>query len=580
MVRESAPSAVYGSLFLRLLAALLPVAILAITKYIIDTLSRILPAHQPLPHGFWSIVFLEFALASLGLMVARGIDFLDAIFADRYAAYINTRIMRHAATLDLASWEDPHFYDKLSRARMQGTERIGMIQALGKMVQQLVSVAGLIIGIWFFSPWIVLILLVCLIPGFFGETHFAFLSYSLNYSQTAARREMDYLSVLGASRESIKELKLFDLGPFMVGRYSKLAKEVRRQNTGLARRRLRTGSLLTFLSAAGYYGAYALAIVRTIQGELSLGSLTFLMGAIAGASAGIQALFQTFSSVADQSLFLHDLLEFFSVTPTIVSVPGGLLAPRPVRQGLEFRNVGFTYPGQQRKVLDNISFCVRPSERIALVGENGEGKTTIVKLLTRLYDPDAGQILLDGTDLREYDLEDLWKVIGVIFQDFVKYEMTAADNIAMGLLDARYDPKRIRRAARKSGAEDIIKRLPARYEQILGSRFDDAVDLSGGEWQRVALARAYLRDAELLVLDEPTASLDARSEDEVFQRFAELTEDKMSLLISHRFSTVRMAHRILVIGGGVLQEHGSHEELMRKGGRYAEMFDLQAARYR
>ncbi len=287
-----------------------------------------------------------------------------------------------------------------------------------------------------------------------------------------------------------------------------------------------------------------------------------------------------FSTIADQSLFLNDLLEFFAVQPKILSKPGARPAPRPIRQGFEFRNVSFAYPGSSRQVLRDVSFTLGPSQRVALVGENGEGKTTIVKLLTRLYDPVSGQILLDGIDLREYDVADLWKEIGVVFQDFVKYEMTASDNIAVGYLDARDDAGQIRAAAAQSRAEEVIERLPQRYQQILGSRFDGAVDLSGGEWQRIALARAYLRNAQLLVLDEPTAALDAPSEDEVFRQFAELTQGKMSLLISHRFSTVRTVDRILVIADGAIEEQGHHDELMRERGRYAEMFDLQAAHYR
>jgi ATP-binding cassette subfamily B protein len=391
---------------------------------------------------------------------------------------------------------------------------------------------------------------------------------------------MDYLRVVGGSRESVKELKLFQLRPFLLERYGVLAAQILKQTKRLAWRRLLLGSVLTFLGTCGYYGTYALAIYETVKGTLSIGTLTFLAGAIAGASSGIQALFQTFSSIADQALFLGDLLEFFKVRPSILSKPGARQVPQPIGTGIEFRNVSFEYSGNPRRVLNNVSFTLRRGERVALVGANGEGKTTIVKLLARLYDPTEGQILLDGVDLREYDVDDLWKQIGVIFQDFVKYEMTASDNIAVGRLDVRGDTEKIQTAASHSGAQSVIERLPAQYAQILGSRFDGAVDLSGGEWQRMALARAYLRDAQLLILDEPTAALDAPSENEVFEKFAELTAGKMSLLISHRFSTVRTVDRILVIGNGAIEEQGTHEDLMKEEGRYAEMFDLQAAHYR
>jgi len=345
-------------------------------------------------------------------------------------------------------------------------------------------------------------------------------------------------------------------------------------------RRLLIGSLLTLLGVTGYYGAYGLAVYQTIIGLLTFGTLTFLTGAIAGASANIQAVFSTFSSIADQAIYLTDLIEFFSVQPRVVSKPGALLAPRPIRCGFEFKNVSFSYPGHSHLVLKDVSFRLEPGERIALVGENGEGKTTLVKLITRLYDVTSGQILFDGVDLRNYALDDLWKEIGVIFQDFMRYEMNASDNIAIGRIEEQNNSFRIRAAAHKSLADGVIRKLPKHYEQMLGCRFNGGIDLSGGEWQKVALARAYLRDAQLLILDEPTAALDARSEHEVFQRFAELTRGKMSLLISHRFSTVRMADRILVLEGGEIAEQGPHDLLVRSGGRYAEMFELQAANYR
>ncbi|MGB2664693.1 MAG: ATP-binding cassette domain-containing protein, partial [Candidatus Acidiferrum sp.] len=310
------------------------------------------------------------------------------------------------------------------------------------------------------------------------------------------------------------------------------------------------------------------------------GTLTFLAGAIAGASTNLQSIFSTFSSIADQSLFLGDLLSFLGLRPTIRSKENGLKCPRPIRAGIEFRNVSFAYPGTSRLVLRNLNLRLGQGERVALIGENGEGKTTIVKLLTRLYDPTEGAVYLDGIDLREYDLEDYVSQIAVIFQDFMRYDMTARENIAIGRISESQNLPEIKSAARKSLAENVISKLTGGYDQMLGRRFDGGVDLSGGEWQRVALARAYLRDAQVLILDEPTASLDARSEHEVFQRFADLTEGKLSVLISHRFSTVKMADRIIVLEKGQITEEGPHELLLARGGRYAEMFDLQASSYR
>jgi ATP-binding cassette, subfamily B, bacterial len=553
---------------------------LAVTKFIIDAIQKHVQYHAALPSSFWYLVLLQFGLASLATILARLIDFCDNVLADKYTRYISTEIMRHAASLDLADYEDYNFYDKLDRARVQGTDRIYMIQSSGRLVQEVITTVSLAVSILFFSPWILFLLFVCVIPAFLGETHFAFLGYSLNFNQTTARRQMEYLRIIGGSKESAKELKLFGLAPYLVTRYTNLSDELHRQTVGLQKRKLLLGALLTLLGTVGYYGAYGYVVFETVMGVYTIGTLTLLAGAIGGASTNIQAVFTTFSSIADQALFLTDLLEFFSVKPKIVSRPGALLAPRPISKGFEFRNVSFSYPGNPRPVLSNINFKIEPTERIALVGENGQGKTTIVKLITRLYDVTGGQILLDGVDLREYDIDDLWREIGVIFQDFMRYEMTAAENIAIGRIEELNNSFRIRSAALKSLADEVIYNLPKHYDQVLGTRFEGGIELSGGQWQKIALGRAYLRDAQLLILDEPTASLDARSEHEVFQRFAELTANKMSLLISHRFSTVRMADRILVLESGKIAEQGSHHELLKSAGRYAEMFELQAANYR
>src|SRR5208337_1743482 len=418
------------------------------------------------------------------------------------------------------------------------------------------------------------------VPAFMGESHFAFLGYAKNFRQTPVRRQLDYLRVAGGSKEAAKELKLFGLANFFTDRFTRLSDQIYKEDVSLARRRLIAGSLLSVIGTAGYYSAYVLVIWRTVMGTLSIGSLSFLAGAIQGASSNIQQVFLTVAGIADQALFLTDLIAFFEMKPSIRSKPNALPMPRPIQSGFEFRNVSFRYPGSSRLILDGLNFRLFPRERVALVGENGQGKTTIVKLLTRLYDPVQGEVLLDGVDLREYDLEDLYRNIGIIFQDFMHYEMTARENIAVGRIEEIDNLPLLEHAAEKSMADEVIRRLGGRYEQMLGRRFDGGVDLSGGEWQKVALARAYLRDAQLLVLDEPTAALDARSEFQVFQRFAELTAGKMALFISHRFSTVRSADRIVVIEGGRVAEDGDHEQLTHLGGRYAEMFEMQAGSYR
>jgi ATP-binding cassette subfamily B protein len=580
MVWRSGPLVVALGLIFRLLASLLPVALLWIAKLIIDSIVHVVAHNQPIRPGFWWLVAAEFALAVGGSILGRIIDYLDALLADKYTRYVSIEVMKHAAELDLATYEDPVFYDRLERARVQATDRLGMIQSVGRLVQQVITTISLSVSIVLFSPWLLLLLMLGVIPAFLGESHFAFLGYATNFRQTPIRRQLDYLRVLGGSREAAKELKLFGLRDFLVERFTRLSDRLYEENVGLARRRLIAGAFLSVIGTAGYYSAYVYVVWRTIAGALTIGQLTFLSGAIVQASGNIQQIFSTLASIADQALFLTDLIAFMEMRPTIRSKPNALPAPRPIKRGFEFRNVYFRYPGNSRMVLDGLDLRLRPGERVALVGENGEGKTTIVKLMTRLYDPVEGQVLLDGVDLREYSLEDLYREIGVIFQDFMRYEMTARENIAVGQIEEVNRMEALKTAARKSMAADVIERLPRDYEQMLGRRFEGGVDLSGGEWQKIALARAYLRDSQVLILDEPTAALDARSESEVFRRFAELTMGKTSLFISHRFSTVRMADRIAVLQDGKISEDGSHKELANLGGHYAEMFEMQAANYR
>jgi len=580
IVWQSAPAVVAAGLVFRLAASLLPMALLWITKLIIDGIVHAVSTHQLVRRGFWWLVAAEFGLAVLGTILARIIDYLDALLADKYTHHVSIRVMKHAAELDLLAYESPVFYDRLERARVQATDRLGMIQSIGRLIQQVVIAVSMSVSIMLFSPWLMLLLIAGVLPAFLGESHFAFLGYAKNYRQTPVRRQMDYLRVLGGSREAAKELKLFGLNEFLTERFTRLSHEIYLENVALSRRRLIAGSFLSLIGTMGYYSAYVFVIWRTILGALSIGTLTFLSGAILQASSNIQQIFSTLSGIADQALFLTDLLAFFEMQPTIRSKPHALPAPRPILRGFEFRDVSFQYPGSSRLILNRLNFRLQSGERVALIGENGQGKTTVVKLITRLYDPSEGEILLDGVDLREYNLEDLYREMGVIFQDFMRYEMTARENIAVGRVGELANLELLRTAARKSMADSIIGQLPLRYDQMLGRRFDGGLDLSGGEWQKVALARAYLRDAQLLILDEPTAALDARSEFEVFHRFAELTAGKMALFISHRFSTVRMADRILVLDNGRVTEDGSHDQLSRMGGRYAEMFEMQAASYR
>ena len=571
-------------LALRVIRSFIPVAVLWIGKLIIDgVIAGMAAAHAGRTPDWWhlaTLVGLELGIAVVGEGLARLSSLLESLLGDLFANRLSVRLMEHAATLDLAQFEDAEIYDHLERARRQTTGRIGLFTLLLGTAQDLITLASLAGVLLVQLPWLLLLLTIAVLPAFLGEAHFASLGYSLLFSWTPERRLLDYLRYMGASDESAKEVKLFGLSKFLVGRYADLSDKFYQENKKLAVRRNIVSTLLVILGTLGYYGAYVVIIYRTVLGVFSIGTLTFLAGSFRQSRDLIQRVLLALSQIYEQSLYLSDLFTFFDVRPTVVSQPGARAVPRPIRTGFQFENVGFRYPGSQRWAVRHLSFTFEPHERIALVGENGAGKTTLVKLLARLYDPDEGRILLDGVDLRDYDLDSLRKNIGIIFQDFVRYDFILRENIGVSQVEALDDDARIREAARRSLADSVAQRVPQGFDQMLGRRFDNGVELSGGEWQKVALARAYMRDAQVLILDEPTAALDARAEYEVFLRFAELTKGRMAVLISHRFSTVRMADRILVLKGGELVDDGTHEELLARGGLYAELFSLQAAGYR
>ena len=580
LVWDAAPRVVAGGLALRVASALIPLAVLAVSKWIINIVVAQVKHPGPLPHEIWILLAIEFLLAALNNLLGRAIDYTDARLADEFTREVSLRVMNHAAALDLASFEDPAFHDKLERARLQATDRIGMLNSMGRLVLQTITLISLSIGVIVYSPWLFALLVLCVVPAFAGESHFAFVGYSLAHSLTPIRRELDYLRILGSSKESAKEVKMFALGGYLHDRYAVLTDGIIQKNRHLTRRRLWWGSALAIVGSVGYYGSYAYLVWQALLGKIDLGTLTFLTGAVAGAATQLQGVFSLFSSISDQALFLSDLVTFLSVQPGIRSKPNAVLAPRQIRDGFEFRDVCFHYPGSDRLVLKNLNFRMSPGEHIALVGENGQGKTTLVKLLARLYDPTGGVILLDGVDLRDYSVEALHKEIGVIFQDFVRYDLTARLNIGVGRITQATHDDALWNAARKSRADRLLARFPGGLDQMLGRRFEGGVDLSGGEWQKFALARAYLRNAQVLILDEPTAALDAVAESEVFARFADLARGKMAILISHRFSTVRKSHRIVVLEDGQIREQGTHDELVATGGEYAKLFELQAANYK
>ena len=588
---------------LRLARAFVPVAALWVGKLIIDTVVQAREQGGDLGR-LWQLVAIEIAIVVAGEVLARGSALAESLLGDLFSNRTSVRLMEHAATLDLAQFEDPAFYDHLERARRQTVGRIGLLTQLVSMAQDAITLLTLGAALVAYNPWLLVLLVVAIVPSFLGETHFAALEYSLLFRRTPQRRQLDYLRYVGASDDTAKEVQMFGLAPWLTDRFRRLSDEFYAENRALSIRKGIVATALSIVGTLGYYGAYALILLRTVEGVITIGTLTFLAASFARGRDLVQRLLLSAGGIYEQSLYLRDLFEFFAIQPTIATRPGAIAVPRPIRTGFAFEGVGFRYPGNERWAVRNVTLQLRPGERIALVGENGAGKTTITKLLARLYDPSEGRITLDGVDLRDYDLLSLRRAIGVIFQDFVRYDMRFEENIAVGeisvanaadgnggatagaVVDASHlvpdppDAAAVRRAAEQSLAASLLPRLPAGYQQMLGRRFEGGVDLSGGEWQKVALARAYLREAEVLILDEPTAALDARAEYEVFARFSELMAGRMAVLISHRFSTVRMADRIIVLRGGEVEEAGTHEELLERDGLYAELFAMQAAGYR
>ena len=574
---------ILGLAVLTLAGALLPAAQAWVGKLIVDGVVAAIQHgqnHEQAKSVFYYLVLeLLLILFSTGVIQARRL--IQQLTQLKLANQIRGEIIGKALTLDLAFFEHPDYYDKLQNARREGGYKpVELINDTFQIVQNAITLASFAVLLVRFSPWLAAILILTSIPAFIAETRFSGQGFRLLTRRAPETRQINYLSRLLTEDSSAKEIKLFNLGGTLMARYMTLFDKFFREDKALACRRAVAGFSLGLVATLGFYGSYAWIVWHTVQSRISLGDMTLYLAIFRQGQTTFQSILYAVSSIYENNLFMTNFFEFLGMTPQLAIAAEPKVLPATLRGGIEFRDVGFRYPDHDAWALRGVNLIIRPGEKLALVGHNGAGKTTLIKLLSRLYDPTEGAILIDGIDLREVDPQALRQKIGVIFQDFVRYHLPVKENIGFGQIDAAADLDRIVASARKSGADRIIDGLPDSYDTMLGRWFRDGHELSIGQWQKVALARAFMRDAEILVLDEPTASVDAQSEYEIFCHFQELTAGKMAILISHRFSTVRMADRIAVIEGGGISEIGSHEELIDRNGTYARLFSLQAEGYR
>ena len=575
--------ATVGLGLLTLGGALLPATQAWVGKLIVDGVVASIQSAQndEQIRSVFIYLLLELGLFLLSAAFTHGRRLIQQLIQLQLANRIRGEIIGKALTLDLAYFEDSDFYDRLQNARRDGGYKpVELINDTFLIVQNLITLISFALLMLRFSPWLVVILVVTSIPAFVAETRYSERGFRLLTRRAPETRQVNYLSRLLTEDTAVKEIKLFNIGGTLLKRYTTLFDKFFEEDKSLALRRAGAGFALGLIATLGFYGSYAWIVWHTVQGRITLGDMTLYLAIFRQGQSTFQSILSAIGNIYENNLFMANFFDFLRLEPRMKTNGQGRKLPRPLRGGIEFRGVGFRYPDSDEWALRGVDLAIRPGEKIALVGHNGAGKTTLIKLLSRLYDPTEGSILIDGIDIRDLDSLELQQRIGVIFQDFVRYHLPVRENIGFGQIDAMDDAERIAAAARKSGAQAVVEELPLGYETMLGRWFHDGHELSLGQWQKIALARAFMREAEILVLDEPTASVDARAEYEIFQNFKTLTEGKMAILISHRFSTVRMADRIAVIQGGSIVELGTHEELLRREGVYAELFSMQAEGYR
>jgi ATP-binding cassette, subfamily B, bacterial len=587
LVWSTSPLMTVSLALLSLLQGFTPAASVWLTKLVIDSVVKGIRLHSTGP--IWLPVCLQLGIMLLSNLLSTLSNIVQQSLQERVSNHIQLLILEKADTLDLSFFEDPEFYDKLRQATDQSTyQPVSMISQTFDLFRTFVTLVSMIVLLAQLAWWLAIIALLVPLPAFVSSAQYGWRGYQQMRRQSPERRLMQYLTNLLSVDTYNKEIKLFNLGPLFISRFKHLANKFYEENRSLLTKRYMTNFFWTALTGTANSGIYLYVALRAVMDPLqvTLGSLTLYTQTANQTGQNFQSLLTGISSMYENNLYVNLLFEFLEYKPRIVSP--ALAAPVEVGSevkglAVEFRNVSFTYPGKDpetQAALKNVSFTIKAGESIALVGRNGAGKTTLVKLLTRLYDPDEGEILMGGRNIKEYDLHDLRELVGVIFQDYVNYYMTAQENIGVGRVAEIENQELVVGAAQKSGASAVIEKLPDGYDTMLGKWFKGGMQLSGGEWQKIALARAFIRNAHILVLDEPTSSLDAQAEYEVFTHFRTLTEGKTAIFISHRFSTVRLADRIFVLEYGKIRESGSHEELMELGGRYAELFNLQAEAYR
>jgi len=576
---RTSPKLFLASALCRLVGAVIPVSILWVGKIIIDEIVTQAASEGGDLTRLWTFVVVEFLLVILSDLMSRAISLTDGLLGDAYSIASSVRIIEKTKEINISLLEDPDFYDSLERARMQTAGRVALMSNVLGEAQSLISIGTLIAGLVYFEPLLILLLILSVIPAFINEIWFSQQQYSLARSWTSERRELDYLRFIGANDRTAKEIKLFGLTDFIVGRFNKLSHQYYNLNKTLAVKRSSWGFLFNLLGSLSYYGAYIFIIIRVISGVITLGELTFLSGSFNNLMRNLQGFFSKFTRITESALYLKDYFTFIDM-PTEEAGEDGTLLPEVIRIGFEFRDVSFTYPNSEVEILKGINFKIKAGEKIAFVGQNGAGKTTLTKLLLRFYEPTNGEILLDNIPITRFNKAAYQQYFGVIFQDFFRYEFTLKENIAVGNIEQLENQDKIETAAELSLAKEVVSEMKHGYDQQLGKRFYKGIELSGGQWQKVALARAYMKDAKVLILDEPTSALDAKAEKDVFERFIGLTENKTSIIISHRFSTVRQADRILVLDEGTVLELGTHQELMANNNLYAQLFTLQAEGYK